>query len=362
MTDPTPLILHVFPTFSVGGAQARFASVANHWGTRWRHAVVAMDGITTCRERLDPALSMTFPAVDIRKGDTLGNVRRFRRVLREMRPHALLTSNFGSIEWAIANVLPVVRHVHIEDGFGPDEAQGQIRRRVLMRRALLRRRQVVLPSETLMAIARDTWRLDPRWLLHVPNGVDLGRFAPAARSVNGVPVVGTVAALRGEKNIGRLLRAFRLASDGVPARLVIVGDGPDRPALESLARELGIADRVRFEGAVAQPAALYQQFDVFAMSSDTEQMPLSLLEAMGAGLPVVATDVGDIRAMLPESNGPFVVGRDDAALGTALRTLLQQRDLRHALGQANRMRAEQRFDQRAMFAAWAAVMDGPRGA
>ena len=360
MADPAPLILHVFPTFAVGGAQARFASIANHWGTRWRHAVVAMDGITTCRERLDPSLSVTFPTVDIRKGDTLGNVRRFRRVLQDMRPHAMLTSNFGSIEWAIANVLPVVRHVHIEDGFGPDEAHGQIRRRVLMRRALLRRRQVVLPSETLMTIARGTWRLSPRRLLHVPNGVDLSRFAPAARDANNVPVIGTVAALRGEKNIGRLLRAFRVALEGGPARLVIVGDGVERPALESLARELGIADRVRFEGAVAQPAALYAGFDVFAMSSDTEQMPLSLLEAMAAGLPVVATDVGDIRAMLPEANGPFVVGRDDAALGAALRTLLLQPDLRRALGQSNRIRAEQRFDQQDMFAAWAAVMDGPQ--
>ena len=74
----------------------------------------------------------------------------------------------------------------------------------------------------------------------------------------------------------------------------------------------------------------------------------------------MATDVGDIRAMLPEGNGPFVVARDDAALGTAMRTLLLQPELRHALGQGNRARAEQRFDQRDMFAAWAAVMDGPQ--
>ena len=352
-----PLILHVFSTFAVGGPQMRFAAIANHWGPRWRHAVVAMDGNTACRDRLDPALGVTFPPVEVRKGDTLGNARRFRRVLREMRPHALLTSNFGTIEWAIANRLPVVRHVHIEDGFGPDEAAGQIPRRVMLRRWLLRGRQVVLPSQTLLALAKSVWRLDPARLAYVPNGVDLQRFRPHAPG-NAAPVIGTVAALRAEKNVARLSRAFHVASEGTQALLMVVGGGPERPALEALARELGIAERVRFAGATTDPAAAYREFDVFAMSSDTEQMPLSLLEAMASGLPVAATDVGDTRAMLPESSHPFVAPRDDAALGQALRTLLQQPALRQELGRANRARAEQKFDQQDMFAAWAKIMDG----
>jgi hypothetical protein len=93
-----PLLLHVYATFAVGGPQVRFAALANRFGREFRHAIVAMDGNTACRERLDPGLDVTFPPVEIRKGDTLGNRRRFRAVLAGLRPDALVTSNWGSIE------------------------------------------------------------------------------------------------------------------------------------------------------------------------------------------------------------------------------------------------------------------------
>ena len=365
-TTSPPLILHVFPTFAVGGVQVRFAAIANHFGRRWRHAVIAMDGDLSCRERLDPALDIEFPAVTVRKGDTLGNVLRFRGVLRRLRPDLLVTSNWGSIEWSVANLAPAVRQVHIEDGFGPDDRGGRLPRRVRLRRLVLRRRLVVLPSRTLWEIATGVWRLNPRHLRYVPNGIDLARFAgsphPDGRPDPIVgPVVGTVAALRPEKNIARLLRAFALAAPDGPASLVIAGDGPERPALAGLAQELGIAGRVRFAGHVADPAGLFKQLDVFAMSSDTEQMPLSLLEAMAAGLPVAATDVGDIRSVLADANAPYVTALDDAALAAGLRTLLAQAGLRQALGAANRAKAEQDFNQDVMFQAWAATFDGTLG-
>ncbi len=364
MPQPTrpPLILHVFPAFAVGGVQARFAAIANHFGRRWRHAVIAMDGDLSCRERLDPALHVEFPSVTVRKGNTLGNVLRFRRLLRRLRPDLLVTSNWGSIEWAIANLGPAVRQVHVEDGFGPDDRGGRLPRRARLRRIVLRRRTVVLPSRTLWEIATGVWRMDPRHLRYVPNGIDLARFA-GPRQPNGWagPVVGTVAALRPEKNIARLLRAFALAAPNGPASLVIAGDGPERPALEGLARELGISGRVSFAGHVADPVGLFKQLDLFAMSSDTEQMPLSLLEAMAAGLPVAATDVGDTRSMLAASNAPFVTAPNDGALAAGLRALLEQAWLRGALGAANRAKAERDFNQDAMFQAWAAAFDGTLG-
>ncbi len=356
-----PLILTVFPTFAVGGAQIRFTTVANHFGPRWRHAIVAMDGNLACRERLLPGVQATFPELDIRKGDTLGNVRRFRAALRELRPHALLTNNFGSIEWAMANRTGLVRQVHVEDGFGPEERERQLPRRVWLRRLFLRGRLVALPSRTLMRIATDTWKLDPRHLRYVPNGIDLERFGSTAAAPpwpGDGPAIGTVTALRPEKNLGRLLRAFHLATRDAPARLVVIGDGPERPALEALSRELGIAGAVHWTGHVAQPAALIKALDVFAMSSDTEQMPLSLLEAMAAGLPVVATDVGDIRAMLPEPGRRFVTPLDAAALADAMRTLIRSPGLRSTLGAANRAKAERDYDEGTMFQAWADMLDG----
>ncbi len=352
---PAPLVLHVFPSFAVGGAQIRFAALANRFGPRWRHAVVALDGVEACRSRLAPGLDVTFPAVLTRKGDTLGNIRRARQLLRSLRPAALVTSNWGAIEWAMANIPPITRHIHTEDGFGPEERDRQLPRRVWTRRLVLRRSPVVLPSRTLLDIATNQWRLPAARLHYIPNGVDIRRFAPAADRPPG-QVIGTVAALRPEKNLARLLRAFQTLPP--PARLVIVGDGGERARLHALAAELGIAGRVEFTGPCADPERLYAGFDIFALASDTEQMPLSVLEAMAAGLPVVSTDVGDVRHMLAPANAIAVVPLQDAALAAALRSQLAAPGLRAELGAANRAKAVRDYDQEVMFQAYAALI-GP---
>jgi glycosyltransferase involved in cell wall biosynthesis len=355
-------ILHVFSTFAVGGPQVRFCTLADRLGPGLHHDVVAMDGNTACRERVAPGVSIDFPGVAIKKGDTLGNVRRFARVLRTRRPDLLVTYNFGAIEWAIANLFARRPHVHIEDGFGPEERSRQLLRRVLLRRLALRRATVALPSRTLWRIATQTWRLDPVRVRYLPNGIFLPRFAadgpapgwPGAGSQIEGPVIGTVAALRAEKNLSRLLRAFALVRRDHSARLVIVGDGPERPGLEALAATLGLTS-VIFAGHTEDTPRAYRGFDIFALSSDTEQMPMSVLEAMAAALPVAATDVGDVAAMLADENRPFVVPPEDAALAEALKTLLGAPALRAAVGAANRARAEQEYDEAAMLRAYAAL-------
>lgn len=354
-----PLVLSVFSTFAIGGPQVRFATLANRLGPAFRHALVAMDGQFDCAERLQPGLDITYPQVGIRKGDTLGNALRFRQALHRIRPDVLVTYNWGTIEWALANAWPVVRHIHIEDGFGPEEQSSQIPRRVLMRRAFLRRRMVVVPSRTLWRIAIGIWRLPEERLRYIPNGIDLSRFVPGRRDNAGRAfTIGTVAALRAEKNLARLLRAFRLLPEACGPRLVVVGDGPDRAPLEALAAELGLSGRVHFAGHVEDPSPLYRDFDIFALSSDTEQMPLSVLEAMAAGLPVVATDVGDVRDMLAPENAPFVVPKDAAPLADGMLRLIREASLRHGIGGANRAKAERDYDERAMVHAYGALFEG----
>ncbi len=203
----------MFPSLAVGGAQMRFVTLANAFGDRYRHTVLALDGDYACTQRLAAELSVCYASTDAPKQATLANVRRFRRRLREIAPDVLITHNWGTIEWAIANVPPVARHIHIEDGFGPEERSTQLRRRVLARRLVLSRSTVVLPSRNLWRIATEIWRLNPRRVHYVPNGIDVQRFADAGHAPGGTVVVGTVAGLRAEKNIARLLHAFRRVSD-----------------------------------------------------------------------------------------------------------------------------------------------------
>ena len=359
-----PLVLHVFPSFAVGGAQVRFAALANRFGPRWRHVIAALDGRTDCAERLAPGVPYTLLPRPVPGGlDPLRAMLRARALLRALRPAALVTSNWGSIEWALANLAPPrMRHLHTEDGFGPDEAAAQKPRRVLTRRLALRWSEVALPSTVLLRAAREAWRLPERRLHHIPNGLDLRRFRPegprASLAVPGEgPVIGTVAALRAEKNIARLLRACALLRAGGQAlRLLVIGDGAERAALERLAGELGLAGSTLFAGHLPEPAAAYRAMDLFALSSDTEQMPFSVMEAMASGLAVASTEVGDVRTMLPREAAPHLAALDDAALAAAIRPLLGDAALRARLGAANRAKAERDYDEETMFLAYAALI------
>ena len=365
-----PTLCSVFATFAVGGPQLRFATIANRLGPRYRHLIVAMDGNTEARERLAPNLDLSVPAIDTAKRATLANRARYRAALRAWRPDLLITSNWGSIEWAMADLPRLVPHIHIEDGFGPEEQSRQLRRRVLTRRLVLCRSLVIVPSRTLYRLATERWRLDPARVRIIPNGIDLAAIAAATPAVLPIStgaianeiVIGTVAALRPEKALDRLLRAVAALAPSPPIRLVIVGDGPERPRLEALAAALGIAARVHFAGHSPAPAGYYRRFDLFALSSDTEQMPLSVIEAMAAGLPVAATDVGDLREMLAPENAPCVAARDPAALAAALARLIADPAGRAAIGAANRARAMAEFDQERMIAAYGALFDAATGA
>jgi glycosyltransferase involved in cell wall biosynthesis len=304
-----------------------------------------MDGDYSCAARLAPNVAARVLSVPIRKGDTRGNLGRMIACLRVERPDLLITSNWGSIEWAIANCLVGRPHLHMEDGFGSDERDGQIARRVWTRRLVLWRSLVMLPSQTLVRIATDVWRLPKRRLRYIPNGIELERFARVADD------------RVSEKNVARLVRAFARVRAERQARLVIVGDGPQRETLERLATTLGIRADVDFAGYRDDPAGLYADFDIFALSSDTEQMPISVLEAMAAELPVAATDVGDIGRMLAAENQPFLVPRDDVALAGTLLALIDDPQGRRMIGRANRARAERDFDVARMVERHAALID-----
>jgi glycosyltransferase involved in cell wall biosynthesis len=253
--------------------------------------------------------------------------------------------------------------VHHEDGFNEDEAVRLNPRRNWYRRfALDRADALVVPSHGLEAIALHAWH-QPRAKVHrIPNGIDTRAFArkpkpdalPGLIKHKGERWVGTLAGLRAVKNLPRLVRAFA----GLPEewQLVILGEGPERAAIEREARAQGIEHRVHLPGFIAQPETAVGLFDVFALSSDSEQFPVSVIQALAAGLPVAAPAVGDIADMVAAENAPFVVAQgDEQALARALQELAEQPRLRATIGAANRARASADFDERAMIARYAAL-------
>lgn len=339
--------LHVFSTFDAGGPQLRTARILDLMPRGSRHTVVAMDGRTGCAERVSDDVELEVVAAPQRRG-VIGTARAMAELLRAQRPDLLLTYNWGAIESLLgARIAGHRAVVHHEEGFGEEESDRLLLRRNMTRRLWLRwARAVVVPSRNLERIARETWRQPEERVRYLPNGVDLARFTPAG-STGAAPVIGNVASFRPVKNQALLIEAFA-RMERRDARLLLVGDGPDREACERRCRERGVAERVSFAGASDDTAGVYAGMDVFAMSSRSEQMPLVVLEAMASGLPVVSTDVGDVAAMVAESNRPWVVARGDAAaLAAALDAMVADAGLREQLGLANRQRCEQEFEQAA---------------
>jgi L-malate glycosyltransferase len=230
-------VLHVFPSFGIGGVPLRLVRVINHVGKRLRHTVIALEHNFEAAEGLSADFELVSLQPENRNGGSRRAVVRGSMTLLRMRPDLLITYNWRAIEWAMANrLLPVSRHLHIEAGFSQAEADTQLPRRVRFRRwALARCHLVVVPSLRLEQLACNVWGLPRERVVYVPNGVDAGRFSSLDRDVTpgftrrpGELVVGTVAPLRPEKNVGRLLRVFARVAPSLAARLLVAGDGVSR--------------------------------------------------------------------------------------------------------------------------------------
>lgn len=356
-----PHLVHVFPNFNIGGVQVRFAAVARELGERFRHTVLSLSGEYEAAALIPADAPVSYADAPSRARSLSVRVARHCAMLAGLRPDLLLTHNWGAMEVVLANAVVGLPHIHLEDGFGPEEAMRQFPRRIWTRRIALARSQVIVPSRTLQTIATHIWRLDSRRVQHIPNGVaPLAEYRTALSSLGmdlpvGVPLVVWAGALRAEKNPLRLLRAFAPLKDR--AVLLLIGDGPERGAILEEAARLGLGRRLHLLGRRTDAREIIMQCQVLALSSDTEQMPFAVLEAMEAGLPIAATDVGDIREMVAEANRAFIVPRGDSALSGALDALIGDAALRTRIGQANRTRQGELYTLPTMVEAYCAAFE-----
>ncbi|MCB9880758.1 MAG: glycosyltransferase [Planctomycetes bacterium] len=341
-------VVHVFATYHPGGPQVRTAEVIRHLPERYTHSILAMDRGYGCRARTPEDRVRRWLHLDeLPPGRFLPS--RLAKYVLAQEPDVVATYNWGAIETVFGLARRGFRAiVHHEEGFGPAEFHKQKLRRVLARRFVLpRAHAVVVPSRRLESIARATWKLRDRKVRYIPNGIDLTRFEAdprgerrtAAKAHFGLAensiVVGSVGHLRPEKNFLRLAEAFvRLAPTRPELRLLLVGDGVERAAIEALLAARGLTARALLPGNLADPRPAYEALDVFVISSNTEQMPISLLEAMAIGRAVAATDVGDVAHMVAVSNRDGLVV-DPERLPDAIARLVDDPTLRARLALDN---------------------------
>jgi len=364
-----PRILHLHSGFNLGGKEARAVRLMNIWGENAHHTIVSADhDAMGAAKAIAQNVFCDFPMDAAPSLHGLPEPRRYWRWARYMQGFDLvLTYNWGAMDAVMAHrmfspFLKLPALIHHEDGFNEDEAERLKPKRNHFRRlALARAYALAVPSQLLQGIARDVWHQPENRVKLIFNGIDVDAYAePPARDAipgfakeQGRVTIGTLAGLRAVKNLPLLVRA--LASLKNKVQLVIVGEGPERGVIEQQARAAGF-DALVMPGFLSEPSRYIGLFDIFALSSDSEQFPISLVEAMAAGLPAVSTNVGDVTSMVSAENRPYIVPKaDEVAMTGAFAELINHPDMRQSIGTANRKRAEQEYREADMVNHYAAL-------
>ena len=372
--DARPLIAHVVFRFDIGGLENGVVNLLNRMPPeRYRHAVIALTEVTSFRNRV-LRRDVEFVALAKRPGHGIRLFPHLYRTLRRMRPAIVHTRNLAALEASIpAAVAAVPVRVHGEHGRDVGDLDGSSRRYRLVRR--FHRPFVthyVALSQDLERYLVDAIGVPSGKVSRIVNGVDTARFAPVSTRAGiagspfddpGLILFGTVGRLQAVKNPALVARAFaKLVQQSAAmrdrARLVIIGEGPERIEIERVLAEARIADLAWVPGTRDDVAAILRGLDVFVLPSIAEGISNTVLEAMASGLPVIATAVGGNAELVQDGATGQVVGSQDAdALSAAMRRYALDRDLARAHGATGRARALERFSLDAMVGEYASLYD-----
>ncbi|HEB76091.1 MAG TPA: glycosyltransferase [Nitrospirae bacterium] len=263
-----------------------------------------------------------------RKNMELSRLFGLIRLLRAVKPDIVHTYLYSANSYGrIAAVLTGVPVIIASERSLPETGKDKKRCQVFTDRILAAfSHGIVCNSRKAAETLVERYSFDPKKVFTVHNGIDADEFSRQAGGSGmrgGLRVVGTVGRLHPSKNYRMFLDAAGIVlerADSVRVRFVIVGDGESRAELESYARDTGVADKVHFAGERSDVPALLKGMDVFVMTSRYEGLSNAIMEAMLAGLPVVATDVGGNGELVVDGETGFLCPPDDA--GTVAERIL----------------------------------------
>lgn len=370
MTQP-PLIVHLTYVLTCGGLETLMVDCINRMPPgKYRHAIVCLTKYDSFIERI------TQPGVEVfalhkPPGLGLSTHLEFWKLLRRLRPAIVHTYNLAGAEYAFTAALAGVPiRVHAEHGRDASDPEGKNPKHNFLRRCLVPFIDRFIPvSDDLHRWLEQVVGIPPAKTLFIKNGVDTDKFARYKAGNNASPwqesdfVIGTVARVQDIKNHRGLVDAFIRLRQLLPQhsdrlKLSIIGNGPLLPAIQARVAAAGIADAVWLPGARDDIADILHSFTVFALPSLAEGTPVSMLEAMACGLPVVASDVGGIPEVVTDGeNGTLVPAGDTEMLAVALARYVEQPSLVQRHGAAARERIEGKFSMASMLASYTTLYD-----
>ena len=362
-----PSVLQVVLSLNPGGTERLVLELVKRLGGESRQAVCCLDAAGTWGEALQ-ASGTPVTALARQPGFHPSLARRLAGVARQVDADVLHCHQYSPFVYgALARLArPGLRVVFTEHGRLSDAPPSRKRR--LLNPAIAR------AANRIASVSHDLKRhmvaegLPERRIEVVHNGIDLGPEPPPDAAANlrrrlGLPadalVVGTVARLDPVKHLQALVEATaQLVSRGRPVHALVVGDGPDRDPLERDARARGLEHAVHFLGHRDDARAYLPGLDVYVNCSISEGISLTILEAMAAGVPVVATSVGGTPEIVTDQVGRLVPARDPSALADALAVLADAPALRATLGRGARARVAEHFTIEAMTARYLTMYRG----
>ncbi|HXG08792.1 MAG TPA: glycosyltransferase [Gemmataceae bacterium] len=362
MANHRPTICQLLHTLQVGGAEVLAARLARQLGDRFRFVFVCLDELGELgRELRDEGFPVHLlgrrPGVDWRC------VLRLAALLRRERVDLLQPHQYTPFFYAITARLFYRRPAVLFTEHGRHQPDYPRRKRMIANRLLLERRdRVVGVGEAVRQALIVNEGIPPGRVQVIYNGIDLSAFRngyhdrPAVRREMGVGegdlVLLQVARLDYLKDHATAVRTIeRVVRCRPDARLVLVGEGPEREAIERLVRAKGLEAHVRLLGLRSDIGRLLAAADVFLLTSISEGIPLTVIEAMAAGLPVVATRVGGMTEVVEEGVTALLApAGDDVGLAEAILRLADKPALRRRMGQLGRERAGARFSESRMHA------------
>jgi len=359
-------ITHVLANTLDRGAQWMVLNLLEHLDDMFESSVVSLREPkgSTVEERFG---SSNIPVRYLRKKDgfDLRLFGRMRTTIRELNPDILNTHRI-----ALRYTTPITRLLHIPHVHTVHSQLAESTSPVERLMIFAALKGGVLPVAVANSIGMGVSKLlrePPGSVPVIPNGIPLEAFSRARGRREAVRasfafgpddcVFVCVARLAYPKNQALLIKAFYpVVEKHRSARLVLVGDGPDRAALETLSADLGVARNVTFLGVREDVADILAASDVFVMTSDWEGYPLSLLEAAAAGLPAVSTDVGAISEIVrSDKTGILVPSQDESALTQAMMTMMGNARLRRTFSDAALNLAQGEFGLDKMAARYASL-------
>lgn len=361
-------VIHVLPNFGLGGAERMAVHLMTHLNRdRFRVGAVSLyDRQGTDLEYMLESEGIPVWYLGKRLGFDPRMYPRLESVFREFRPDVIHTHMYV-LRYLLPSLLlrRARAWVHTVHNLAEKEVDGV--GRGIHRLAF---RLGVVPVAIARGVAKSLERVyGLRDVPLIPNGIPVAQYAlgEGAGKVwrakegfgrSGVLLV-SVARFSSQKGHETLVRAFALAAASYPQlRLLLVGDGPLRPNLEGLVRRLGIVDRVRFLGVRTDVPEILAASDVFVLSSWWEGNPLSVMEAMAAGKPVVATAVGGVPELVLDGvSGLLVAPGDVEGLAQAISKLILDAHLRFRMAREALNEARKRFDISVMVRQYEALYD-----